>query len=646
MLAGEGWQRDARWAIQDILENRHEYFVQGAFGVLRPVGVVNGPHGQYLRTFADSTEGNNLDNLPEFDPNPWEVALDDSEILAIHAALVLHGVEGQVLMFGGDEHDPGNASSGEIFNTRIYDVASNTMINVDSPEADVFCCGHAFLGDGRLFVGGGTEFWREGVDFDNPDQHDHFDAHAQPRDHWSGARECARYNLDGTWTPRAEMLPEPNTPGDGGGGRWYPTLLTLSDGRILAVGGHPRLSDTRHGAWLPEIYDPATDSWTYQSGHWIYVDWADVPVERELETHEINGNEVQLPTGDPILDNGELIELREFPDGQIRPTDNPDSSVNYLYYPRIYTVPGGIFMASPNDFDCGWYDIETGLIIGHRINRPFSGIYAETNHTAVLLPLLPDDGYRGHVLLLGNGGAHRISFDSPDSAQAPEWVESERTWTIDPPLRRHGCATLMPTGQVLFSGGINQEGASGLLDENAVLQAEVYTPGIDWEANQITFAEEDWEPTAAANVPRNYHSVALLLPNGRVLTAGSNINGSQGGDNVKEYRVEIYTPDWFHDVNRPEISNAPTALNYGETFEVDCTRASQIQRAALMRCGSVTHAWDGDQRYIGLALTRLENGLRLIAPPDGSVAPPGPYMLWIVDFDNRPCRLAPFVILN
>jgi len=64
-LAGDGWQRDAQWAIEDIIENRHEYFTLGAGGVPRRIWVVNGPSGPYLRASADSLEDNNLDTLPE-----------------------------------------------------------------------------------------------------------------------------------------------------------------------------------------------------------------------------------------------------------------------------------------------------------------------------------------------------------------------------------------------------------------------------------------------------------------------------------------------------------------------------------------------------------------------------------------------------
>jgi hypothetical protein len=244
------FQRHREWAISDILAGRHEYFVEEEGEGRRPIEVVDDPDGLYLRTRGDSTLGNNLDNLPEFELNPWEVALDNAEVLAVHAALLVHGPEGQVLLLGGDEHDL--SQENEFFNTRVYDIAGNRIININSPEADAFCCGHAFLGDGRLLIGGGTESWLH-------TEFDHVDAHGAPRQHWSGTRECSVYNLDGTWTNVDPLLPEPGQESRGGG-RWYPTLLTLGDGDILAVGGHPLVSedpainDGRHGSWLPECW--------------------------------------------------------------------------------------------------------------------------------------------------------------------------------------------------------------------------------------------------------------------------------------------------------------------------------------------------------------------------------------------------------
>ncbi len=637
----ESWgQRQTEWAIDDIVREIHEYNVQGSNG-LRRIYVVNGQYGPYLRTVPDSTEGNNLDNLPILQFNPWEVALENSEILAIHAAVLPGGAQGQVLMLGGDEHDSNNADNGDIFNSRLYDVALNEVSDVPPPAADVFCCGHAFLPNGNLFVGGGTEFWRH-------EQPDHIDMHGQARDHWSGAIECSIYTLDGTWDPAANMLPEPGQD-ERGGGRWYPTLITLQDGRILAVGGHPRLSDGRHGNWMPEIYNPETNTWAYVGGHWIYVNWADLAVLREPSTPGEEPGDMPIP-GDPILDDeGNLQELVEFPEGQTRPDSNPDRRWNYLYYPRMFVVPGGdVFMVSPNDGFCGWYNPNTGLVNPVQIAAPPHGVtFAETNHTAVMLPLLPGDDYTPHFLFFGMQGPHRITLADFSEDEPPEWQPTvARDWQQPPPLRRHGCATLLPTGDVIFTGGINSTEGVGLPDDDATLFGELYSPGINWESNSITFEDEQWTTLPRAHVPRNYHSVALLLPNGRVLTAGSNLDGQSGGDDVKEYRIEIYTPDYFHDVNRPEILTAPSELNYGEIFSVHVTAFERTERVALMRCGSVTHAWDGDQRYVGLHFSITDNGLSVVAPPNGGVAPPGPYMLWVIDNSNRPCRLARFVILN
>ena len=488
------FQRRREWAIRDIETGRHRYFVPGDGGPDRRIGVVHAPSGRYLRSFADEDPGNNLDTLPAHDRRPWEVAHDHAEVLAVHAALVPHGTQGQVLLLGGDEHDFDNAEAGDIFNTRIYDVATNTVLHIDSPEADAFCCGHAFLPDGRLLVGGGTESWRS----------QHMNAHMHTEAHWSGARDCAAYDNDGTWTALAPMLPEPGQT-TRGGGRWYPTLLTLADGRILAVGGHPRVSDDqevndgRHGSWLPEIYDPGTDTWTHSDGHWIYVQWSEV-------------GPAPLPPGQAF------------------------GSVNsYRYYPRIFVLPDGrVFLASPDNGVCGWYDPQTGLLDDLTIAPPVGGVpYAETDHTAVLLLLLPGDGYTARLLMIGPEGSHRITLDTSDPGNPPVWQPTAvRDWPGEPPLRKHGGAVLLPTGEVFLAGGIDSTEDTGLPDAAAVLEGETYQPGIDWDSGGYG-ASESWTTTARATVPRNYHSVALLLPNGLVLTAGSNLDGSEGGDDVK-----------------------------------------------------------------------------------------------------------------
>jgi len=638
---GSSWRkRRLSWAIQDILENRHTYFVEDSDGNQDEIEVVNGPTRQYLRTSGDSTTTNNLDNLEEGPEDPWEIVLDDAEILAVHAALLPSTKSNlYVLILGGDEHDKSNADSGQIQNTRLYNIKTNEIELTGNTTADVFCCEHSFLPDGSLLIGGGTEQWNDPPEINdepNPEgQADqHFDRHGQPRNHWSGAKECDILRLNKFEFERAaDMLPEPDR--QLGGGRWYPTLVTLANGHVLAVGGHPNLFDGRHATWLPEIYTPNNNSWRYANGHWLYVNWNDVHEDVEL------------------------------PDGQTRPAGEN----NYIYYPRMYVVPNSkVFMVSPNDGNCGFYDPETGLIDQELLlpKPPHDEkTYLETNHTAILLPLLPGDNYRTSLLFSGYEGIHRITLDIDDPDNLPDWkLAGVRDWPEgEVPFRRHGCATLLPTGEVAFTGGINHdnrnlpEDAPGSPDGATGLEAEIYTPPINWDEHRYDLNEnhetssensETWQTTPHARVVRNYHSIALLMPNGLVFTAGSNFNSASGGDDKKEYRIEIYSPWYDGHPDRPLLSSAPEEIGYGENFTISTPHAADIARVALLRCGTVTHAWDGDQRYVGLNFSQVGNSgtLSVTSPPNGGVAPPGPYMLWIIDKTGRPCHQARFVVLN
>ncbi len=63
---GQPWSpRYKRDAINDIETRLHTYFVSSASARRVDIIVVNGPTGKYLRTTADTTEHNNLDDLPD-----------------------------------------------------------------------------------------------------------------------------------------------------------------------------------------------------------------------------------------------------------------------------------------------------------------------------------------------------------------------------------------------------------------------------------------------------------------------------------------------------------------------------------------------------------------------------------------------------
>ncbi len=202
---------------------------------------------------------------------------------------------------------------------------------------------------------------------------------------------------------------------------------------------------------------------------------------------------------------------------------------------------------------------------------------------------------------------------------------------------------LLPTAQVFVTGGTATAGEDKVSEQGAVRHGEVYDPGIDWDSSTYLPGTGTWAVVERAKVPRHYHSTALLLPDGAVWTAGSN-----GGGTGRELRIELYRPPYTGQVARPRIEESPAAVTYRSTFSVRVPGAGAIRRVALMRNGTVTHAFDGDQRYVNLEFTVAgDDLLAVVAPPDPSVAPPGFYMLWVLDLDAdgdaRPCHQARFV---
>jgi hypothetical protein len=153
-----------------------------------------------------------------------------------------------------------------------------------------------------------------------------------------------------------------------------------------------------------------------------------------------------------------------------------------------------------------------------------------------------------------------------------------------------------------------------------VYEAEIYHPDT-----------QTWDRAATATVPRLYHATALLLPDGRVMTAGTDGSWNPPPYNVGELRIELYSPPYLFRGPQPVISNAPAGVQYGQDFTIDAADAGAIDQVVLIRCSSVTHSCNFNQRLIEVAIqTRNDHSVTVTAPPDGYVAPPGIYLLFIL----------------
>jgi hypothetical protein len=191
--------------------------------------------------------------------------------------------------------------------------------------------------------------------------------------------------------------------------------------------------------------------------------------------------------------------------------------------------------------------------------------------------------------------------------------------------------TLLPDGTVLVTGG----SSSAFLSDPAsvVYDAELWSP-----------ATETWTPMARMQVPRLLNSTAILLPDGRVLTAGGGrFDGT--GPGVDQRSAEIYSPPYLSNGPRPTITSVPAAIGYGSTFTVVTPDAAQVAAVSLVRLGSVTRSFNTGQRAMWLDFEQIAGGLSVTAPTNGNLAPPGYYMLFILNTNGVP-SVAPFVQLH
>lgn len=199
----------------------------------------------------------------------------------------------------------------------------------------------------------------------------------------------------------------------------------------------------------------------------------------------------------------------------------------------------------------------------------------------------------------------------------------------DPPTssklkpRANSNLTMLPTGDPIVTGG---------------LVGTVFTEP-QREPQFWRVATGSWsDPTNGDSLRgdpkvRNYHSSAILLPDARVLTAGGeNVN------NNDRFSVSVYEPPYLFRNNyeyapRPAIGQTPTSVTWGQLFTICTSRASSIVNAALIRPGAATHGFDQNQRYVPLSFTSASSPSRLhiTMPADGNLAPPGDYMLFLID---------------
>jgi hypothetical protein len=195
--------------------------------------------------------------------------------------------------------------------------------------------------------------------------------------------------------------------------------------------------------------------------------------------------------------------------------------------------------------------------------------------------------------------------------------------------RRQHNLTILADGSVLSSGG-NSDGTRYFSPTAGVFTPELWDP-----------ATEQWTELNPMQADRQYHSIALLLKDGRVLSAGGGICGDCYAAGYEERNGEVYSPPYLFNEDgtlsdRPQLAAVPSQVNYAQRISLNINTEGSIEKAHLIKLGSVTHSENQDQRLVPLSFQASSNSISFTMPADRAVAPPGHYLLFVVNSNGVP----------
>ncbi|MBX3015411.1 MAG: discoidin domain-containing protein [Caldilineaceae bacterium] len=442
--------------------------------------------------------------------------------------------------------------------------------------------------------------------------------------------------------------------------RWpfvFATAANLPDGRIIAWGGNNTTSFSGGSNTYAAIWEPTTGQFLSRN-HTSHSMFCAIPTMLEDGRVFVNGgdgtrertsifdyrtnawtrvedmNRGRWYNGAVALPNGRVFTLLGDPGGPYPELWTPNQGwslltganlnngiLNYSGYqstwlPYLHLAPNGRIFHSGPTTQMNWLD-PTG-----------NGSIASAGLTNTWYPKYSSAIMYDQGKILVAGGATSGSNTAPGTNQAMliDLNGTTPTKNVITPMsyaRKFNNAVMLPNGEVMIIGG-NTSGVE-FSDQGTILTPEIWNP-----------TTQSWRSVADISVPRNYHSVALLMTDGRVWSGG----GGLCNCSADHPDHQIYWPPYLFNADgslatRPTMTTAPTEITYGSTFQVAAT--ANLAKFTLIKMSGVTHNLNSDLRYLNLPFTTTGAGqYELTVPANENVLTPGYWMLFAINGQGVP----------
>ena len=531
---------------------------------------------------------------------PGEVGKWSDEIKLQNVPIHTHVLPNGLVLYWGRRTTPGDTNltlNDHLTRTFIFDPATKTDRELLSQPSlikpsgqrqsiNLFCSGHTFLPDGRLMVVGGHLY--DGI----------------------GINQSSIFNFnDESWTP-IQSRPDGETDNNeqdwaGRDGRWYPSVVSLADGRVMTISG------SYHTTPLPEPFGAATP----------------------------DRNQIQINDHGAVWDGENWMPFRDF---------SNDTSLTMPLFPRLHSAPDGtVFMAGGLAESFTLDVTKTPLDNGSRWQPgPLRAAKARDYAPSVMYDAgkIVFIGGGQNILRDKNGNFISDTTDTGDQGGDPTGIveaidlnEKPLAWTQKAnmlfPRRQHN-GTILPDGTVLVTGGSLRGGFNNLLPGNPVHVAELWDP-----------VKNTWMLLAAETFDRCYHSTSVLLPDATVFSGGGGEYSPDNNDipnapQDSHKNAQIFSPPYLFDGTnlavRPQITKELPPVTYGEKFAVSVDDPAAIKTVTWVRLPSVTHSFDQNQRLNFLTFEASGAGITFTAPKAPKDCPPGHYMLFVLSQKGVP----------